>query len=160
MILVQDLRYNCWGSEQGLPRYDIVHPGYFFLSFFFKDCFGQFVLVCVCLFRATPVACGISQPKGQIGAVAARQPLLQQRRIPAPSMTYAAPDGNPGSLTHWAKPGIKPMSSWILLRFLIRWATRGYFYFWLHLRHVDVPGPGIKPIPQQLPKLLWWQCQG
>ena len=28
-------------------------------------------------------------------------------------------------LTYWAKPGIKPTSSWILVGFLTHWATRG-----------------------------------
>ena len=32
------------------------------------------------------------------------------------------------------------------------------FFFWLHLQHVDVPGPGIEPVPQQWPKSLQWQC--
>ena len=31
--------------------------------------------------------------------------------------------------------------------------------FWLCLQHVEVPGPSIKPEPQQQPKLLQWQCQ-
>ena len=22
------------------------------------------------------------------------------------------------------------------------------FFFWLHLRHVEVPGPGVEPVPQ------------
>ena len=33
--------------------------------------------------------------------------------------------GNPRSLTHWAKPGLEPASSWILVGFLTRWATMG-----------------------------------
>ena len=39
--------------------------------------------------------------------------------------------GNAGSLTHWARPGIEPSSSWILVRFLTPWATTGTpcFYF-------------------------------
>ena len=28
-------------------------------------------------------------------------------------------------ITHWARPGIKPESSWILVRFLTRWNTTG-----------------------------------
>lgn len=30
--------------------------------------------------------------------------------------------------------------------------------FGLHLWHVDVPGPGIKPMPHQWSKPLQWQC--
>ena len=31
----------------------------------------------------------------------------------------------PDPLTHWARPGIKPTSSWVLVRFLTHWTTRG-----------------------------------
>ena len=27
-------------------------------------------------------------------------------------------------------------------------------FFWLHWQHMEVPGPGIKPVPQQWPKAL------
>ena len=30
--------------------------------------------------------------------------------------------------------------------------------FWPYLWHEEVPGPGIEPMPQQLPELLQWQC--
>ena len=33
-------------------------------------------------------------------------------------MTYTTPHGNAGSLTNWARPGIKPASSWLLIRFV------------------------------------------
>ena len=33
--------------------------------------------------------------------------------------------GNTRSLTYWARPEIKPASSWILVRFLTHWATTG-----------------------------------
>ena len=45
-------------------------------------------------------------------------PLPQQQRIWAGSATYAIAHGNTGSLTHWARPGIKPAFSWILVWFL------------------------------------------
>ena len=31
--------------------------------------------------------------------------------------------------------------------------------FWQHPQHTDVPGPGIEPMPQQLPESLQWQHQ-
>ena len=31
----------------------------------------------------------------------------------------------PCGILYWARPGIKPVSSWILVRFLTRWATTG-----------------------------------
>ena len=47
--------------------------------------------------------------------------------IRATSATYTTTmaHGNPGSLTHWAKPGIEPVSSWMLVRFTNHWATMG-----------------------------------
>ena len=41
------------------------------------------------------------------------QPL--QRRIRATSAIYTTAHGNAGSLTHWARPGIEPASSWFLV---------------------------------------------
>ena len=34
-----------------------------------------------------------------------------------------------------------------------------FFPFWPPLWHVEVPRPGIKPMPSQWPKLQQWQCQ-
>ena len=59
-------------------------------------------------------------------------PQPQQCRIWAVSVTYTTAHGNAESLTHWAKPGIEPLSSWILVGFLNCWATKGtprYLYF-------------------------------
>ena len=41
-------------------------------------------------------------------------PQPQQHRVSTTSATYAAACSNALSLTHWAKPGIEPMSSWTL----------------------------------------------
>ena len=49
----------------------------------------------------------------------------QQRRIWAASVTYATACSNERSLTNWARPGIEPSFSWILVRFLNYWATTG-----------------------------------
>ena len=56
-----------------------------------------------CLFRAAPTAYGVSQTRGWIGATSA---------------TYTTALGNTGSLTHWARPGIKPATSWFLVGFV------------------------------------------
>ena len=45
-------------------------------------------------------------------------PQPQQHWILAPWATYAAACGNARSLTHGARPGSKPTSSWILVGFL------------------------------------------
>ena len=47
----------------------------------------------------------------------------QQYRIRAIPATRTTAHSNAGSLTHWVRPGIKPTSSWILVRFVICWAT-------------------------------------
>ena len=44
-------------------------------------------------------------------------PQPQQLGIWALSMTYTTAHNNAGSFTHWARPGIKLTSSWILVRF-------------------------------------------
>ena len=41
------------------------------------------------------------------------------------SVNYTIAHGNTGSLTFWARPGIKPTSSWILVRFVNCWALKG-----------------------------------
>ena len=79
---------------------------YFFFFFFFG------------LSRAVHVAYGGSQAKGLIGIVAAG---LQHSHSNARSelcLTYTTAHGNARSLTHWPRPGIKTMSSWILVRFV------------------------------------------
>ena len=52
------------------------------------------------------------------------QPRRQQSW--ASSVTYTAAHSNDVSLTHWVRPGIKPTSSWILVRFG-NWATHKLF---------------------------------
>ena len=63
-------------------------------------------------------------------------PEPQQHGIQAESSNYTTAHGNTGSLTHWARPGIKPTTSWFLVRFVNHWATMGtpflcflYYYF-------------------------------
>ena len=72
---------------------------------FIRMCFFFFFfwLFFFWLFRATPVACGSSQARGQIKAAAAG---LHHSHSKA------------GFLTHWVGPGIEPTSSWILVRFI------------------------------------------
>ena len=80
------------------------------------------VCVCVCLFRAAPEAYGSSQARRAMGAVAAS---LCQRGIRAVSGTYTSAHVNPRSLTHWSRPGIKPVSSRMLVGFVNCWAMKG-----------------------------------
>ena len=50
-------------------------------------------------------------------------PQPQQRGIWTTSAAYTTACGNAGSLTHEARPGIEPKSSWILVGFLTHWPT-------------------------------------
>ena len=62
------------------------------------------------------MAYGSSQAMGRIGTV---------------SVTYAKAHSNAGSLTHSAKPGTEPVSSWILVRFLTTKPQRQLLLFFL-----------------------------
>ena len=59
-------------------------------------------------------------------------PHLQHMEVPRLGVrsklqlpTYATACGNTQPLTHWASPGTKPTSSWLLVGFLTHWATLG-----------------------------------
>ena len=45
-------------------------------------------------------------------------PTAQQCQIQAASATYTTVCGNAASQTHWARLGVKPASSWILVGFV------------------------------------------
>ena len=51
--------------------------------------------------------------------------MPQQHGIRATSATYTTANGNTGSLTHWARPGIESVSSWILVGFINHRAMMG-----------------------------------
>ena len=74
-----------------------------------------------CLFRIVPMAYGGSQSEGSNRPM----PQPQQCGIRTTSVTYTTAHDNAGSLTHWARPGIEPTSSWILGGFINCWATMG-----------------------------------
>ena len=52
-------------------------------------------------------------------------PDTQQRGIWAASATYTTAHGNTESLTHWARPGIEPSTSWFPVGFINHWAMTG-----------------------------------
>ena len=56
----------------------------------------------------------------------------QQHGIQAVSATFTTAHGNARSLAHWARPGIKPASSWILVRFTSTepWQELQYHFLW------------------------------
>ena len=71
------------------------------------------------LFRAAPVA-HRSSPARVMNQSYSGWPTPQprQRGIRAASVTYTTAQGNAGSFTHWERPGMEPISSWVLVRFI------------------------------------------
>ena len=76
---------------------------FFFCLFFFFFFF---------YFWATPTAYGSTQARDLIGA----------------SLTYTTAHGNTRPLIHWARPGIEPESSWMLIRFVITEPRENYLF--------------------------------
>ena len=58
-------------------------------------------------------------------------PEPQQCRIQAASMTCTTVQGNAGWLTHWARPGVEPATSWFLVRFVNHYTMMGTPFFFL-----------------------------
>ena len=81
---------------------------YWLISLFFNN-----------FFRATHVAHGSSQARGQIGAAAASLLCSHSNTVSKPWL-WPTPQftGNARSLTHWTRSGMEPTSLWILVRFL------------------------------------------
>ena len=70
---------------------------------------------CCCLF----VFAFGSQPRGQIGAATGlHHSHSNAKSEPCLWPTYTTAHDNTRSLTHWAKPGIEPATSWFLVRFI------------------------------------------
>ena len=96
-----------------------------------------FFFLSFCLFRATPPAYGGSQARGLNQSCSLQPtPQSQQRRIWAASVTYTTAHSNTGSLTHGARPGMEPLSSWILVRFITAEPQWELHYFSLLIRHI------------------------
>ena len=77
---------------------------------------GKGFCLFVCLFWGILAAHGSSQARGRIGESATS--LHHSHSIHAKPVTYTAAHGHSRSLTHWARPGMEPTSSWILVRFI------------------------------------------
>jgi len=80
---------------------------------------------------AAPTAYGGSQARGRIGRSCSRQPTPQpqQHGIRTASATYTTAHGNARSLTHCARPGIEPATSWFLVGFVNHCAMTGTLLF-------------------------------
>ena len=80
--------------------------------------FGVFFVFFFFLFSlATPVAYRGSQARSNQSYSHQPMPEPQQHGIRAASATYTTAHGNAGFLTHWARPGMEPTSSRMLIRF-------------------------------------------
>ena len=79
---------------------------------------------------------GVPRAKGRIRATAAYA-IATWHPILICDLTTA--HINARSLTHWARPGMMPTSSWMLVGFLTHLATTGtpiiWIYSWSHLKH-------------------------
>ena len=71
-----------------------------------------------CLFRATPSAYGGSQARDQIRTVVTGLRCSHSNARSEPHQWLISAHGNAWSLTHWARPGIWPASSWFLIGFV------------------------------------------
>ena len=86
-----------------------------------------FLFVSFCfLFRAAPTAYDSSQARGQIGDTDANLHHSLSNAISGPYLCYTPLlTAMPDPLTQWARPGIKPASSWTLYQVLNPLSHRG-----------------------------------
>ena len=80
-----------------------------------------FICLFICLFIWGPYPQHMEVPR----PVVKSELQLPQHQIRAASPTYTTAHGNAGSLTHWVGPGIKSVSSWILVKFITAESQRG-----------------------------------
>ena len=81
------------------------------------------------------VATGLHQSHSNSGSTPGLRPTPkpQHRRIRATTATCTPAHSNTRSLTHWARPGIEPVSLWILVRFVSiepRWELHKSSFIW------------------------------
>ena len=78
------------------------------------------------------------QARGLIGAIATGlcQSHSNARSEPRLRPTTIA-QGTAGSLTHWARPGIEPATSWLLVGFVNHWATTGTLHLLFLMKSSD-----------------------
>ena len=94
---------TCWATREHLF---FISFSFFFKSFFLFH-FSFFVFL------------GLHPQHMEVPRLGVQsEPQPQQHQIQAMSVTCAIAHGNAGSLTHWVRPGFKPASSWILVRFV------------------------------------------
>ena len=95
-------RFPSIEAHSGQAPCEILYMHSFFVLFFF-------------LFRVAPAACGSSWARGN-SCSGQPPPQPQQHWTWATSATTACEKAR--FLTHWARPGIEPTSSWTLVGFI------------------------------------------
>ena len=80
----------------------------------------------------------------------------QEHRVWAASVTYTTAHSNVGPLTHWARTGIDPKYSWILVRFITaepQWEClffETFFLEWMCLHPVPIRLLASRPAAQTI----------
>ena len=104
-----------------------------------------------------------SQARDQIRASAASLHHSHSNQIWAASVTHPTAHGNAESLTHWARPGIEYVSSWILVRFIAAKLPRELLLFHFYILTMKdwkkkLRGPLIchHIKKNEIPKFLLW----
>ena len=131
-----------WHSEDiSWNHYQLTHR--FQINPFLGICIF-FVCLFVCCFLG-PQMWHMEVPRLGVELELSCQPMPQSqpRRIWAMSVTYTTAHGHPRSLTNWARPGIEPASSWILVGFITSELQRKfqkyvYKYFSILKRYASV----------------------
>ena len=113
--LLLSVRPSTWLNEYVMtqpPSYSPLDFRSVFRTSYLNKMEGIFFFSSFVLFRAALVAYGGSQASDRIGAVAT-------------GLRQSQGSGNARSLNHWARPGIKPTTSWFLVGFVNHWVTTG-----------------------------------
>ena len=163
MLLKMAVFFFFWLSNinRGLDKEDVVHTriyqtftekfntslSFFLPSFFFLSSLPSFFLFLV---RPALAAYGGSQAKIWIGLPHSHSNTRSKPHLqPTPQLM--------ATLSHWARPRIKPASSWSLVRFISTkpwWELQHQSFSFLlfiylfflepHLQHVEVPRLGVQ----------------
>ena len=125
-LLCQHRQRTCLSSQKILLDSVVLDWEFFFFFFF---CLLSFFF----FFSVVPAAYGGFQARGLIGPVAAG---LHQSHSNEGSELHLRAHGNAGSLTHQARTGIKPATSWFLVGLVSavpRWEFLEWEYFIYYL---------------------------
>ena len=130
-------KQNC--QKENKDNIYVFHFSFFFLSFVF------------CLFRALPHSIWRFPGWGSNRSCSCwPTPEPQQRQIQDAPETYTTAQHNPGSLIHWARPGIESATLWSLVRFASAEPRQ-------ELQHIYFSKRKQKPNRDNSQVLLFWK---